>query len=234
MSEGKSLAESLDEMQQLFQGKRWGLPAGFGNKPAVLVVDAIRAFTDPAYPQALAVDAEISAIAQLLRSAHHQKIPIVFVTIGYHDPETELGSWLGKSPGLGDLREGDRAIEPDPRLGCEPGDLILLKKGSSAFFETSLANWLRERQVDTCIITGFTANGCVMATAIDARQYGFRTVIVEDAVASRLEFLKQVSLCNLRTWADIVSLSEAAAYLDSLGENADTARRTSPSQPAQG
>jgi maleamate amidohydrolase len=211
------LAESLLEMEQLFQGKGWGLTAGFGVKPAILVIDAIRAFTDSEYPQALVVDQEISAIERLLSAARRIQVPIVFVTIGYHDPRAELGSWLDKSPGLGTLREGDRALDPDPRLKCQPSDLLLLKKGSSGFFKTSLAEWLRERNVDTCIITGFTANGCVMATAIDARQHGFRTIIVEEAVASRLEFLKRVSLCNLRTWADIVSLRETESYLSTLG-----------------
>jgi maleamate amidohydrolase len=211
------LAESLLDMEKLFQSKGWGLATGFGDKPALLVVDAIRAFTDSAYSQALVVNQEIAAIARLLRLARRNQVPIVFVTIGYHDPYAELGSWLRKSPGLGTLREGDRALEPDPRLNCQPGDLLLLKKGSSAFFKTSLAEWLHERNVDTCIITGFTANGCVMATAIDARQHGFQTIIVEEAVASRLKFLKRVSLCNLRTWADIVSLDDTESYLNASG-----------------
>ncbi len=181
-----------------------------------MVVDAIRAFTDPAYPQFLQADREIAALAHLLSIARSASVPIVFVTTGYHDSHAELGSWLDKSPGLGDLREGERALEPDPRLRCQPGDLVLLKKGSSAFFGTDLATWLNARQVDTCIVTGFTANGCVMATTVDARQHGFRTVIVEECVGARLEFLKRVSLCNLRTWADIATVADVESRLGVL------------------
>lgn len=215
MSE-KSLSAAVSEMENLFQTLGWGRPIGFGDRPAILVVDAIRAFTDPAYPQALSVDAEIEAIAKLLDAGREAGVPIVFVTIGYVDARAELGSWLDKSPGLGDLREGTPALEPDPRLGRRPEERLILKKGSSSFFGTGLAEWLRERSVDTCIVTGFTANGCVMATSLDSTQHGFRTAIVRECVASRLDFLKRVVLCNLRTWADIVSLDEATGYLQAL------------------
>ena len=81
-------------MEELFQGLGWGRAIGFGTQPAIIVVDAIRAFTDPAYPQALEVDAEMAAIARLLDAARASSVPIVFVTTGYHDPKAELGSWL--------------------------------------------------------------------------------------------------------------------------------------------
>ena len=162
------MSAALSEMEHLFQSLAWGRSIGFGDRPAVLVVDAIRAFTDPAFPQALAVDKEVEAIAQLLDAAREANVPIVFVTIGYHDPRAELGPWLDKSPGLGDLREGTPALDPDPRLRRQPEERLLLKKGSSSFFGTDLAQWLKIREVDTCIVTGFTANGCVMATALDS------------------------------------------------------------------
>ena len=200
-------------MEELFQGLGWGRAIGFGTQPAIIVVDAIRAFTDPAYPQALAVDAEVDAIGRLLDAARASSVPIVFVTTGFHDPKSELGSWLAKSPGLGDLVEGSPALDPDPRLGRRPGERLLVKKGTSAFFGTDLSEWLRKRGVDTCIITGFTANGCAMGTTLDSTQHGFRTAIVHDCVASRLDLLKRVVLCNLRTWADIVSVDETIQYL---------------------
>jgi maleamate amidohydrolase len=212
----QSLKAALAEMEELFTGLGWGRQIGFGQRPVILVVDAIRAFTDPAYPQALSVDTEVDAIARLLDVARSVPVPIVFVTTGYQDPRAELGSWLDKSPGLGDLQVGSAALEPDPRLGRQTHERLLLKKGTSAFFGTSLADWLRARGIDTCIITGFTANGCAMGTTLDSTQHGFRTAIVQECVASRLALLKQVSLCNLRTWADIVSLDQAMAYLRNL------------------
>jgi len=212
----QSLSTALAEMEALLQDLGWARPIGFGDKPAILVVDAIRAFTDSAYPQALSVDAEVEAIADLLDIARAMSVPIVFVTTGYRDPGTELGSWLDKSPGLGDLIEGSPALDPDPRLSRRPEEHLLLKRGTSAFFGTDLADWLRTREVDTCIITGFTANGCAMGTTLDSTQHGFRTTVVRECVASRLDFLKQVVLCNLRTWADIVPLDETVAYLKGL------------------
>ncbi len=211
----QSLADALLEMEWLFGKLGWGRAAGLGRRPAVIVVDAIRAFTTPDCPQALSVDAEVAAIARLLAAARHAEAPVTFVTTGYHDAAGELGSWLEKSPGLGDLREGDSDLDPDPRLARRPEERLLLKKGTSAFFGTDLADSLRAVGIDTCMVVGFTANGCAMATALDARQHGFRTAVVRECVASRLEFLKRVMLCNLSTWADILSLEEAVAYLRS-------------------
>ena len=211
----QSVSAALAEMEELFQGLGWGRAIGFGTQPAIIVVDAIRAFTDPAYPHALEADAEVDAIRRLLDASRGSPVPvpIVFVTTGYHDPEIELGSWLARSPGLGDLVEGSPALEPDPRLGRRPDERLLLKKGTSAFFGTDLAEWLRQRGVDTCIITGFTANGCAMGTTLDSTQHGFRTAVVHDCVASRLDFLKRVVLCNLGIWADVVTAHETIQYL---------------------
>jgi len=209
----QSLSAALTEMEGLFNGLGWGRRIGFGHRPAILVADAIRAFTGRHYPQALSVDDEVEGIARLLAVARGRPFPIVFVTTGYHDPDSELGSWLERSPGLGDLKEGNAGLDPDPRLGRRSEEYLLLKKGTSAFFGTDLADWLRARQVDTCIITDFTANGCVLGTVLDSTQHGFRTAVVRDCVASRVDTLEQVVLFSLSVRADIVSLDETEDYL---------------------
>lgn len=50
-----------------------------------------------------------------------------------------------------------------------------------------LTKWLNERSVDTVIVGGLVTEVCVMATAISARQEGFRTVVNVHAAASLTE-----------------------------------------------
>jgi nicotinamidase/pyrazinamidase len=43
---------------------------------------------------------------------------------------------------------------------------------------TTLANWLRERQVDTVDVVGIATDHCVRATALDAASEGFDTTVL--------------------------------------------------------
>jgi len=94
---------------------------------------------------------------------------------------------------------------------------VLLKKYASCFFGTDLASRLISRGADTLIITGCTTSGCVRAGAVDALQYGFRPMIVRDAVGDRSIAAHEQSLFDLNAkYGDVVSLEETLAYLASL------------------
>jgi nicotinamidase/pyrazinamidase len=61
----------------------------------------------------------------------------------------------------------------------------------SGFFDngkrkaTGLGEWLKTQAVDEVLICGLATDYCVKATAIDAAQLGFRTVLIEDACRCR-------------------------------------------------
>jgi len=68
--------------------------------------------------------------------------------------------------------------------------------------------------VDTVIIAGCTTSGCVRATAVDAMQCGFRTIVAGDAVADRAERSHEVSLFDLQNkYADVLSTEEILVEL---------------------
>ncbi|TGD17972.1 cysteine hydrolase family protein [Levilactobacillus suantsaiihabitans] len=54
----------------------------------------------------------------------------------------------------------------------------------SSFAGTDLDLRLRERHVDTLILTGVCTDICVLHTAVDAYNLGYRLIIPQDAVAS--------------------------------------------------
>jgi len=70
--------------------------------------------------------------------------------------------------------------------------LKVKKHNPGAFFGTDLDLQLRRRGIDTIILTGVaTANG-VYATALDAYQYGYDVIVVEDACGDREEELHHI------------------------------------------
>ncbi|MBF0787842.1 MULTISPECIES: cysteine hydrolase family protein [unclassified Streptococcus] len=68
------------------------------------------------------------------------------------------------------------------------------KSHYSAFSGTDLDIRLRERRVDTVVLTGVLTDICVLHTAIDAYNLGYRIEIVASAVASLTEERHQFAL----------------------------------------
>ena len=204
--------------EAFFKQRGFGLRMGFGRHPAVLIVDMVKAFTDPDRLLGANLDAQIEATKPLLAAAHEGRIPVFFSTARYDDADLrDAGIWTLKQKGLATLRADSDGHEIDSRLDLQPSDSVLLKKYASCFFGTDLASRLISRGADTLIITGCTTSGCVRASAVDALQCGFRPMIVRDAVGDRSIAAHEQSLFDLNAkYGDVVSLEETLAYLASL------------------
>ena len=204
-------------LRQEFRDKGFGSRVGFGRRPALLAVDFITGFTDLRSPLAGDLDAQLTATKRLLEPARAAGIPVIFSTVAY-DPELqEAGVWVRKIPATSWLVEGSEWVEVDQRLEQRPNETTLVKKYASCFFGTDLAARLVSRQVDTLIITGCTTSGCVRATAVDACSYGFRTIVVEEAVGDRAALPHAASLFDIDAkYGDVVGLGEAVEYLEGL------------------
>lgn len=68
-----------------------------------------------------------------------------------------------------------------------PPATVIDKPAYSAFAESVLAKFLRDKNVDTLIITGSETDVCVLATVLDAVDLGFRVIVVEDALCSSFD-----------------------------------------------
>jgi maleamate amidohydrolase len=223
---------SADRSATLELYRRKGLAGrvGFGRRPALLVVDLSRGFTDPASPLGANLDREIAAVQALLGAARAAKIPIHFTTIAYGPAES--GAFMKKIPSLAMLREGSAAVAIDPRVAPQDGEKLWTKKGASAFFGTALAAALVAQAVDTVILAGATTSGCVRASAIDACQHDFRAILVPEAVGDRAAGPHEANLLDIDAkYADVVPLELVVKYLGEIaGTHAKEGRRewTSP------
>ena len=94
----------------------------------------------------------------------------------------DAGLWAKKVPWLQECQFGSPLVEIDPALAPQERDRVLVKKYPSAFFGTQLHEDLQREAVDTIILAGCTTSVCVRATALDAMQHGYRTLVVREAV----------------------------------------------------
>jgi nicotinamidase-related amidase len=77
------------------------------------------------------------------------------------------------------------ALEVVPSLArFAPPATVVDKPAYSAFAETSLANFLSNRSVDTLIVTGAETDVCVLSSVLDAVDIGFRVIVVQDGLCS--------------------------------------------------
>ena len=208
--------------KEFFRARGFGVKIGFGERPALIVIDMIKGFTNPDMPLGAPMESQIAAQKPMIDVAHERGIPVIFSTVIYNDADLkDAGLWAIKMKGTTTLKAGTEAIEVDPRLGMQPGDSLLVKKYASCFFGTDLVPRLLNQRVDTLIITGCTTSGCVRATAVDAVQNGFRPVVVREAVGDRSQAAHDQSLFDLNAkYADVLGLDETLQYMKTVGHNA--------------
>jgi nicotinamidase-related amidase len=60
----------------------------------------------------------------------------------------------------------------------------ITKSYSSVYAGTGLAEWLRERDLDTVTLVGYMTNNCVLASSVEAEFLGFTTEVLSDATGA--------------------------------------------------
>ena len=86
--------------------------AGFGRRPALIVIDVNVGFTDPESPLVCDLEEVVAAIRRLLEEARRAEIPIVFTTVSYTEGDKRAAAaFLDKVPALLTL-EVDRPPPP--------------------------------------------------------------------------------------------------------------------------
>ncbi|WP_413811655.1 isochorismatase family protein [Streptomyces sp. OE57] len=203
-----------------YQRAGFGAAVRRGSRPAIVVVDLTRGFTEDSYPSGADLSEVVAATTRLIEAARPADVPVIFTAIAYTEAEAsgDAVAWLRKAPGLRALVEGSDAVAIDPRLPMRPGhDQLVVKKGASAFFGTSLAATLTGLGRDTVVVCGATTSGCVRATAVDAVQSGFPVLVPRACVGDRAEGPADAALFDIQAkYGDVVTLEDAVGYITSV------------------
>ena len=75
----------------------------------------------------------------------------------------------------------------------QAGDRFVVKPRYSAFDHTPLELILRDLEIERILLAGTATESCVVQTAIDGRELGFKISVLVDACASADERLEQVA-----------------------------------------
>jgi len=185
-----------------------------GERPALLIVDFQRGFTDPTINPLAADCASALAATNRLMAAMRPLGPVLLSVCSYAPDLRDAGLWGQKCPTLATLRRGSAACEIDPRLSIRTEDLVFEKTQASAFFGTPLAGILASRRIDTLYVAGCTTSGCVRASVVDALAHGFAPVVVESACSDRSARQHASNLIDMHDkYAEVVDLDQALSLL---------------------
>jgi maleamate amidohydrolase len=214
----------IESTRDFYRSRKIGQRSGYGNSPAVLVVDMARAFCDPEHPVGADMSETLEQIAVLLEAARRKHLLTVYTTIAYHESGADAGAWASKLPTLRLLKLGDPITEIHPRIAPLDRDHVIVKKFASAFFQTHLSSLLHASGVDTLVVAGCSTSGCIRASVIDSVSHGFRTVVPVECVADRVPGPHQANLFDIDSkYADVVSVDEVLDYFSRLGAGSGSA-----------
>lgn len=157
-------------------------------RDALVLVDVLQRFEHEDGEALLASYRErVGGMTELLDRARRADTPVVYV----NDVD---GRWDGDGPGLvrravEDGRGGELVADVAP----VEGDRLVLKPRYSIFDHTPLVILLRELEVERLLLAGAATEMCVVQSAIDARELGFKVTIVADACATTDEELERLT-----------------------------------------
>ncbi|CAI1169903.1 N-carbamoylsarcosine amidohydrolase [Serratia grimesii] len=197
----------------------WGNRIGFGQRPALLLIDFMQGYTTQG--ASLFAPGVVSAVEEsmaLLATARQTGIPVIHTNIRYHAGHFANGGiWVKKAPVMKDMVDGNPLAAFCPQVVPRTTEVVLTKQYASAFFGTSLASMLVALGVDTLLLVGCSTSGCIRASAVDAVQHGFRTIVVRECVGDRHPGPHEANLFDIDSkYGDVVAKQEAIDYLNRL------------------
>jgi maleamate amidohydrolase len=190
---------------------------GFGNKPALILVDFVEGYFDKSCDLYADVEDVLACALRVREAARAAGILVIYTNVVYHKSAINGGRFYEKAKPLRYFLEGSPMGAWPKGMQPSEDELIISKQYPSAFFGTSLASTLTAAGIDTAIITGLTTSGCIRATCVDACSNGFIPIVVEQACGDRHEDPHKANLFDMNAkYADVVSEQEIIKFLADL------------------
>ncbi len=151
---------------------------------------------------------------RMIAAARAVGMPIIWTKHIFHPhmgfPQSEPnGNFSSLSP-KSDLPEG---------MKIEDGDILVEKQTASAFAFTNFPIILKHHGIDGLLLMGNSTSGCVRATAVDGRAYGYNVTVIEECVFDRIEASHALALFDMQfKYCDVISADDAFGVIAATGK----------------
>lgn len=213
------LEPQIENADSIYQRSGIGSRVGYGSRPALLVVDFQKGFTDPKCAVGGELSMEIAHTQKVLEAARKAGLPVAYTAVGFDESRLDGATWLKKMPGLAVLTEKSGLCAIDDRVKPLENEPVWIKRAASAFFGTPIIPFLTAAGVDTLIVTGCVTSGCIRATTIDSVSYGYRTIVPRECVGDRAAAPHSWNLFDIDAkYADVEPLDNVLSYLKTFSK----------------
>jgi nicotinamidase-related amidase len=155
---------------------------------ALLPIDLFQLFDHADGEQLLAsVRERVPAMRAAVEAARAAGVPVVYCN-------DRGGRWDSDAPAL--VRDALAGPGGDAlaQIAPQAGDPFVLKSRYSVFDHTALELLLRELEVERLVLIGAATEMCVVQSAIDGKEIGYKISILRDACAAVDERMERLSL----------------------------------------
>ena len=161
----------------------------------------------------------IPAVQRLTTGFRALGAPVIYTRCASLRGDGSDQTWRHRAFGLAiDANEHEAQIMDE--VAPAPGDIVLVKTGSSTFTSTNCEHLLHTMGISTIVVTGIYTNSCVEGTIRVGGDLDFRCLMAEDACAAMspsghanaVEYLDG-NFCHVKSVDEILGLlrSESAA-----------------------
>ncbi len=204
--------QHLEDLRKKYVAMDWARRVGFGQRPAVLVIDLALFWTRPDTQMGSDLDPIVEATGRVLAAARRANAPIFFSS--YDFDATELPGLKPRKVRLNASPQDAHLFNLDPRLQRRPNEKLFRKRHASCFAGTNLMNILATLNVDTLIVTGVSTSHCVYATCRDAAA-AFRVIVPREAVGERCQIMHMVNLLDIDIdLGDVMPVADVIEHLE--------------------
>ena len=157
----------------------------------------------------------IHANNRAIAHAREQKIPVIFVTVGFRP---DLPGARFNNKGFVAVRERVANVDMNsfttlvPELGRKEDELLVLKRGLSAFAGSDLEMILRTVSIHHLVLTGISTNGVVLSTLREATDKDYKVTVLSDCCADADEEVHRVLTTKIfPRHADVMTVGQWVA-----------------------
>jgi maleamate amidohydrolase len=216
--------------KDVFRASGTNATLGFGERPALLVVDVTYAYTGDVdepildsiakWPNSCGpfAWAAIPHIQQLLTAFRSRGLPVFYSAAEPPRAGRGAGLWRNEPRPAASGAEGVDGTAIVKEIAPDASEVVIRKVAPSAFFGTHLRSYLTEAGADTVVVCGAVTSGCVRASVVDGFSHNLRMIVAEDATFDRGEASHAIGLFDMDAkYADVMPTQQILADLTAFG-----------------
>lgn len=206
------------DLQSFYEAAGFAGRVGWGERPAILVIDMAGAWADPDEQIGSDLSSVSDAIVELLDAGRRADLPIIFTTMAWDPSLSEIGEVVRrKTPHSELMLHGSSRVQLRPEMQRREDEPLVVKPRASAFFGTYVDAMLISAKVDTVIVVGCSTSGCIRATAESAFNRGFHVIVPKEAVGDRCASAHEANLFDIDArYGDVLPTAQVLAHVRGL------------------